>query len=122
MFIQVYFIREGYQGMVDGAEYIEEANWASVSSIIHRGGTVIGSARCSAFRERAGRLKAAHNLVAKGITNLVITQKKKKRNVSNDHKHILSFNVYTLLLGGNWWRWFVDRRQFISTRMEQPIG
>lgn len=35
--IQVYFIREGYQGMVDGGENMEEANWASVSSIIHRG-------------------------------------------------------------------------------------
>lgn len=33
---KVYFIREGYQGMVDGAEFIEEANWSSVSSIIHK--------------------------------------------------------------------------------------
>lgn len=58
--------------MVDGGENIAEANWASVSSIIHRGGTVIGSARCSDFRERVGRLKAAENLVKKGITNLVV--------------------------------------------------
>ncbi|XP_055689538.1 ATP-dependent 6-phosphofructokinase isoform X2 [Lutzomyia longipalpis] len=69
---KVYFIREGYQGMVDGGEHIQEANWASVSSIIHRGGTVIGSARCQDFRERAGRLKAAANLVKRGITNLVV--------------------------------------------------
>jgi len=33
---------------------------------------VIGSARCKAFRERAGRLKAACNLVQRGITNLVV--------------------------------------------------
>lgn len=58
--------------MVDGGEHIQEANWASVSSIIHRGGTVIGSARCQDFRERAGRLRAAANLVKRGITNLVI--------------------------------------------------
>lgn len=58
--------------MVDGADNIVEANWASVSSIIHRGGTVIGSARCSDFRQREGRLKAAKNLIQKGITNLVI--------------------------------------------------
>lgn len=58
--------------MVDGGDNIEEANWASVSSIIHRGGTVIGSARCSDFRQRTGRLQAAQNLVSKGITNLVI--------------------------------------------------
>ncbi|XP_055380283.1 ATP-dependent 6-phosphofructokinase isoform X3 [Condylostylus longicornis] len=69
---KVYFIKEGYQGMVDGGDNIVEANWASVSSIIHRGGTVIGSARCADFRNREGRLKAAHNLILKGITNLVV--------------------------------------------------
>ncbi|XP_032591548.1 ATP-dependent 6-phosphofructokinase isoform X3 [Drosophila grimshawi] len=69
---KAYFIREGYQGMVDGGDCIQEANWASVSSIIHRGGTIIGSARCQDFRERAGRLKAANNLVQRGITNLVV--------------------------------------------------
>lgn len=58
--------------MVDGGDNIAEANWASVSSIIHRGGTVIGSARCMDFRERVGRLKAAENLVKRGITNLVV--------------------------------------------------
>lgn len=57
--------------MVDGGSHIEEANWASVSCIIHRGGTVIGSARCAAFRTREGRLKAAKNLIDRGITNLV---------------------------------------------------
>ena len=33
---------------------------------------MIGSARCSDFREREGRLKAAKNLVLKGISNLVV--------------------------------------------------
>ena len=28
---KVYFIREGYQGMVDGGDCIVEADWASVS-------------------------------------------------------------------------------------------
>ena len=36
-----------------------------------QGGTVIGSARCKDFRERAGRLQAALNLLERGITNLV---------------------------------------------------
>jgi 6-phosphofructokinase 1 len=53
---RVYFIREGYQGMVDGDQNIVEADWNSVSDIIQQGGTIIGSARCAAFRERAGRL------------------------------------------------------------------
>ena len=60
------------QGMVDGGDNIVEASWSSVSGIIHQGGTVIGSARCMDFKERAGRLKAAKNLVDKGITNLVV--------------------------------------------------
>jgi 6-phosphofructokinase 1 len=37
-----------------------------------QGGTIIGSARCQEFRERYGRLKAAKNLVVRGITNLVV--------------------------------------------------
>ncbi|XP_029039688.1 ATP-dependent 6-phosphofructokinase isoform X4 [Osmia bicornis bicornis] len=69
---KVFFIKEGYQGMVDGGNNIVEANWSSVSCIIHRGGTVIGSARCTEFREREGRRRAAKNLVVRGITNLVV--------------------------------------------------
>ncbi|XP_012689730.1 ATP-dependent 6-phosphofructokinase, platelet type isoform X5 [Clupea harengus] len=69
---KVYFIHEGYQGMVDGGENIKEASWESVSSMLQVGGTVIGSARCKEFRARDGRLKAAHNLVQHGITNLCV--------------------------------------------------
>ncbi|XP_070842651.1 ATP-dependent 6-phosphofructokinase, platelet type isoform X2 [Chaetodon trifascialis] len=69
---KVYFIHEGYQGMVDGGENIEEASWESVSSMLQVGGTVIGSARCKEFRSHEGRLKAAHNLVQRGITNLCV--------------------------------------------------
>ncbi|XP_076577674.1 ATP-dependent 6-phosphofructokinase, platelet type isoform X4 [Chaetodon auriga] len=69
---KVYFIHEGYQGMVDGGENIEEASWESVSSMLQVGGTVIGSARCKEFRTHEGRLKAAHNLVQRGITNLCV--------------------------------------------------
>ncbi|XP_071341812.1 ATP-dependent 6-phosphofructokinase, platelet type isoform X3 [Trachinotus anak] len=69
---KVYFIHEGYQGMVDGGENIREASWESVSSMLQVGGTVIGSARCKEFRTHEGRLKAAHNLVQHGITNLCV--------------------------------------------------
>ncbi|XP_035284914.1 ATP-dependent 6-phosphofructokinase, platelet type-like isoform X7 [Anguilla anguilla] len=69
---KVYFIHEGYQGMVDGGDNIKEANWESVSSMIQVGGTVIGSARCKEFRAREGRLRAARNLVERGITNLCV--------------------------------------------------
>uniref|UniRef100_A0A8C2KWD3 6-phosphofructokinase n=1 Tax=Cyprinus carpio TaxID=7962 RepID=A0A8C2KWD3_CYPCA len=39
---------------------------------IHEGGTVIGSARCKDFRTHEGRLRAALNLVQRGITNLCV--------------------------------------------------
>ncbi|XP_073786316.1 ATP-dependent 6-phosphofructokinase, platelet type isoform X3 [Danio rerio] len=69
---KVYFIHEGYQGMVDGGDNIKEASWESVSSMLQVGGTVIGSARCKDFRTHEGRLHAALNLVQRGITNLCV--------------------------------------------------
>ncbi|KAI4888180.1 hypothetical protein NFI96_014762 [Prochilodus magdalenae] len=69
---KVYFVHEGYQGMVDGGDNIKEATWESVSSMLQLGGTVIGSARCKEFRTHEGRLRAALNLVRLGITNLCV--------------------------------------------------
>ncbi|MBP9805829.1 MAG: 6-phosphofructokinase [Candidatus Accumulibacter sp.] len=68
----VYAIYEGYQGMVDGGDRIRAQSWDDVGSVLHRGGTIIGTARCAAFREHAGRLRAAHNLLRHGIDRLVI--------------------------------------------------
>uniref|UniRef100_A0A8D0FS35 ATP-dependent 6-phosphofructokinase n=1 Tax=Strix occidentalis caurina TaxID=311401 RepID=A0A8D0FS35_STROC len=69
---KVYFVHEGYQGLVDGGDNIKEATWESVSMMLQLGGTVIGSARCQDFRTHEGRLKAARNLVKRGITNLCV--------------------------------------------------
>uniref|UniRef100_A0A674IXC9 ATP-dependent 6-phosphofructokinase n=1 Tax=Terrapene triunguis TaxID=2587831 RepID=A0A674IXC9_9SAUR len=69
---KVYFVHEGYQGLVDGGDNIQEATWERVSMMLQLGGTVIGSARCQDFRTREGRLKAARNLVKRGITNLCV--------------------------------------------------
>ncbi|XP_067386056.1 ATP-dependent 6-phosphofructokinase, muscle type isoform X1 [Emydura macquarii macquarii] len=69
---KVYFVHEGYQGLVDGGNNIKEATWEGVSMMLQLGGTVIGSARCQDFRTHEGRLKAARNLVKKGITNLCV--------------------------------------------------
>lgn len=68
----VYAIYEGYQGMVEGGERIRALAWDDVGSILHRGGTVIGTARSADFRERPGRLRAARNLLQHGIDRLVI--------------------------------------------------
>ncbi len=70
--VPVYAIYEGYQGMVDGGDRIRSMSWDAVGGIMQLGGTVIGSARCPAFRERAGRLRAAHNLLERDIDSLVI--------------------------------------------------
>ncbi|KAM9351158.1 ATP-dependent 6-phosphofructokinase, muscle type-like [Symphorus nematophorus] len=69
---KVYFVHEGYQGLVDGGDHIRPATWESVSMMLQLGGTVIGSARCKDFRSREGRMKAACNLVKLGITNLCV--------------------------------------------------
>uniref|UniRef100_A0A8C4GF25 6-phosphofructokinase n=1 Tax=Dicentrarchus labrax TaxID=13489 RepID=A0A8C4GF25_DICLA len=69
---KVYFVHEGYQGLVDGGDHIRPATWESVSMMLQLGGTVIGSARCQDFRTKEGRTKAACNLVKLGITNLCV--------------------------------------------------
>uniref|UniRef100_A0A671YGR1 6-phosphofructokinase type A n=1 Tax=Sparus aurata TaxID=8175 RepID=A0A671YGR1_SPAAU len=69
---KVYFVHEGYQGLVDGGDHIRLATWESVSMMLQLGGTVIGSARCKDFRSREGRMTAARNLVKLGITNLCV--------------------------------------------------
>ncbi len=70
--VEVYAILEGYQGMVDGGARIRPINWNDVGGILQQGGTIIGSARCQAFLERGGRLKAAQNLVLNELEGLVI--------------------------------------------------
>ena len=68
----VYAIYDGYQGMVDGGERIKALGWDDVGGIMQRGGTMIGTARCAAFRTREGRLLAAKNLLECGIDRLVV--------------------------------------------------
>lgn len=70
--LEVFAIYEGYQGMVDGGTRIRKLDWDSVGGILHRGGTIIGTARCEAFRTHEGRLLAARNLLEHGIDSLVI--------------------------------------------------
>ncbi len=48
--VEVFAIYEGYQGMVDGGDRIRQLTWESVGGILHRGGTIIGTARCDDFR------------------------------------------------------------------------
>ncbi len=67
-----YVVYEGLQGLVDGGDRIRRFEWRSVGSIMSLGGTIIGTARSQDFRERPGRLRAARNLIERGIDRLVV--------------------------------------------------
>lgn len=69
---EVFGIYEGYQGMIEGGKGIRQFGWDDVGAVMHRGGTVIGTFRSPEFRTREGRLKAASNLVERGIDRLVV--------------------------------------------------
>jgi 6-phosphofructokinase 1 len=69
---EVYAIYEGYQGLVEGGNFIKKMSWDDVGGILQRGGTVIGTARSEAFRTPEGRKTAACNLLKNGIDGLVV--------------------------------------------------
>ncbi len=68
--IEVFGIYNGYKGMVEG--YIEPLTKASVSEIIDRGGTILGSARLPEFKDHEVREKAVHQLKKRGIEAVVV--------------------------------------------------
>ncbi|MEZ4672992.1 MAG: 6-phosphofructokinase [Caldilineaceae bacterium] len=69
---EVYAIYEGYQGMIEGGDRIRRMVWDDVGGILHKGGTIIGSARCQAFRTPEGRRIAVQNLLQVEIDALVV--------------------------------------------------
>jgi 6-phosphofructokinase 1 len=70
--LDAYAVHEGYHGLVTGGELIEPMSSEDVGGILHRGGSVIGSARSKEFRTREGRRAAARNLVARDVDALVV--------------------------------------------------
>ena len=68
--MKVYGINRGYAGLID--EDIRELNIRSVSDIIHRGGTMLHSARCLDFKEEAGMQKAIATCKKYGIEGIVV--------------------------------------------------
>ncbi len=63
-------IMRGYQGMLD--EEIVDMDSHSVSDIIQRGGTILGTARCNEFKTEAGQQKGAAICKKYGIEGLVV--------------------------------------------------
>nr|WP_300093893.1 6-phosphofructokinase [Sedimentibacter sp.] len=67
--INVAGIKNGYRGLVEGDSI--EMNLSSVADIIHRGGTVLGSARSKEFQEKEGFERALKNVKYLGLDGLV---------------------------------------------------
>ncbi|MGR9049087.1 6-phosphofructokinase [Halobacillus faecis] len=67
--IEVYGIKYGYQGLIDGD--IEKMELGSVGDIIQRGGTKLYSARCEEFKTEEGQLKGIEQMKKHGIEGLI---------------------------------------------------
>lgn len=68
--VAVVGIQEGFDGLVRGE--MSELSARDVGGIIQRGGTILQTARCPEFRERAGRIKALRELNEDGIEGLIV--------------------------------------------------
>ena len=68
--MEVYGIRRGYVGLINGD--IFEMNARSVSDIIHRGGTMLFTARCPEFRTEEGVDKAKETCEKLGLEGIVV--------------------------------------------------
>lgn len=68
--IDVLGIRRGYAGLLD--EETVHLGPRTVANLIHRGGTMLGTARCEEMRTAAGLQKAADNIAKLGIDGLVV--------------------------------------------------
>ena len=68
--VEVWGINNGYKGMLEDDMYQQSSR--SVSDLIQRGGTFLGTARSKEFKTEAGRKKGLANLKKHGIEGLVI--------------------------------------------------
>ena len=67
--LHVFGIHRGYEGMIDGT--IKRLETSDVSNIIHRGGTVLKTARSQRFLTPEGRKQAYENIVYNDIDALI---------------------------------------------------
>lgn len=68
--MEVYGIRRGYVGLINGDIFQMDAR--SVSDIIHRGGTMLYTARCPEFRTEEGLDRAKAKCEELGLEGLVV--------------------------------------------------
>lgn len=68
--LEVYGVINGYQGLMEGN--VIQMNLGSVGDIIHRGGTILGSARSETFKTAEGQQKALSVLRENKIEGLIV--------------------------------------------------
>lgn len=68
--IEVYGVQRGFLGLIN--DDIRQMDLRSVGDIIHRGGTILQSARCEKFREPKWQLQGVENLRKRNIDGLVV--------------------------------------------------
>ncbi len=68
--MEVYGVEKGYEGLIDGD--IKQLDVSSVGGILHRGGTILRTARSERFMTEEGRRKAATMLDTFQIDGLVV--------------------------------------------------
>ena len=77
-------IQRGYNGLINGEVY--EMNVRSVSEIIHRGGTILYTARCLEFKTKEGQAKGLARCKELGIDTQVV--------IGGDGSFIPSIGIY----------------------------
>src|SRR5256714_9230997 len=68
--LEVIGVRQGYTGLIEGK--LQPLGPRDVASIIHVGGTMLGSARCAEFRTPEGRKRALQVLEQNAVEGLVV--------------------------------------------------
>ncbi|TYP56713.1 6-phosphofructokinase [Thermosediminibacter litoriperuensis] len=68
--MEVYGIKRGYAGLING-DFVK-MDLGSVGDIIHRGGTILRTARSEEFKTPEGMEKALKNIEALGLEGLVV--------------------------------------------------
>ncbi len=68
--LKIMGVKKGYEGLINGE--IFEMSLSSVADIIHRGGTILQTARSKEFTTREGREKALSMMKIFGIQGLVV--------------------------------------------------
>lgn len=69
--LEVYGVYDGFLGLVNGGNYIKPLTKSSVTDIITRGGTILGTARLKEFQEIPLTMVGINNLKKLGIDALV---------------------------------------------------